>query len=121
MMIVLREKAYSNIFIGRVTSELDRSGYEDYDVSSTVPGDSISITTDLAKLKIYIPIDLEYSQYGIDDFIRSQAPFIRTSTLLDRNIFVMSLSGRLTEAQYIKLVKYIMDQEDTCTIIDENE
>ena len=121
MMIILREKTYSNIFIGRVTSELDRSGYEDYDISSTVPEDSVSINTDLSNLKVYIPVDLEYSQYGIDDFIRSIAPFIRTNTLLDRNIFVMSLSGRLTETQYIKLIKHIIDQEETCIIVDEDE
>lgn len=121
MMIILREKTYSNLFLSRLTSDLDRHGYEDYDICSSIPGDSISITTDLGNLKIYIPVDLEYSQYGIDDFIRSLAPFIRTSTMLDRNVFVMSLHGRLSEAQYTKLVKHIIDQEEFCTIIDEDE
>jgi hypothetical protein len=121
MMIILREKTYSNPFLSRITNELDRSKYEDYDVSSTIPEDSISLTTDLGHLKIYVPVLLEYSQYGIDDFIRSMSPFIRTSTVLDRNIFEMTLSGKLTEAQYIKLIKYIIDQEEFCTIIDEDK
>lgn len=120
-MIILREKNYSNQFLSRLTSELDRSGYEDYDICSSIPGDSISVNTDLNNLQIYIPVDLEYSQYGIDDFIHSLAPFVRTSLMLDRNIYIMSLSGRLTEAQYTKLVKHIIDQEDSCIIVEENE
>ncbi len=121
MMLILREKNYSNLLLGRVTSELDRSGYEDYDVSDSVPEDNISINADLGNLKVYIPVNYEYSQYGIDDFIRSLAPFIRTRTVLERNVYVMSLIGRLTESQYIKLVKHIIDQEETCTLIDEDE
>lgn len=120
-MIVFREKTYSELLLDRVTRELDRTGYQDYDVMSSIPGDSISLNTDLNHLRINVPVSLEYSQYGIDDFIRSMVPFLRTRTTLDRNIFEMVLSGKLTEAQYIKLIKYIMDQEGTCIIVNDEQ
>ena len=57
---------------------------------------------------IYIPLEYEYSQYEIDNFVRSIAPFVRTETTLeDRNIFVMKLSGKLTESQITKEVQII--------------
>lgn len=121
MMIVLREKNYSNNFLERVVGNLDRSGIDDYDISNSIPGDYISITSDPMNTKIYVPVDLEYSQYDIEDFIRSTAPFIRTKTAFDRDVFIMSLTGKLTDAQYIKIVKFIIENEEFCVIIDEDE
>jgi hypothetical protein len=118
-MIVLREKLYSNNFLERITENLDRSGIDDYEVSDSIPGDYISITADPINTKIYVPIELEYSQYDIEDFLRSVAPFIRTRTIFDRNVFILSLSGKLTDAQYIKVVKFIIENEEFCVIIDE--
>lgn len=123
-MIILRTKIFSkqDIMIKNITSKLDREGLEDYEVSSRIPTDVISINSDLSNIMIYIPIEYEYSQYEIDNFIRSIAPFVRTETTLeDKNIFVMKLSNKLTEAQYYKLIKEIIKEEEFCTIINEED
>ena len=123
-MIILRTKIFSkkDIMIKNITSKLDREGLEDYEVSSRIPNDVISINSDLSNIMIYIPEEYEYSQYEIDNFIRSIAPFVRTETTLgDRNIFVMKLSGKLTESQYYRLVKQIIQEEEFCTIINEED
>ena len=69
-------------------------------------------------MKIYIPRDLDYVQYKIDDEIRLLAKFVRTQVNLERNIFVMKLNGTLTPAQQAKLVKFIIEEEGYCTILD---
>lgn len=120
-MIILREKTYSSTLLNHLNFELGRSGYSDYDISSSIPEDQISLTTDLNKLEIYVPVNLEYSQYSISDFLRTMSPTLRTKTVLDRNIFILTVLGRLTEAQYIKLVKNIINQEEFCTIIDNED
>lgn len=119
-MIVLRSKYFSTKdMINKLVAKLEHDGVEDFDVSDKIPKDSISINADLGNLLIYIPMDLEYSQYGIDDFIRSMVPYLRTSTILERDIYKMKLSGKLTEQQYIKLVKYIIDEEEYCVILND--
>lgn len=121
-MIVLRLNYFSNLnnskMIEKVTEKLDRSGVYDYEVTDKIPLDVISINSDLDNLRIYIPIDLEYSQYDIDDFIRDLAPYFRTSTSLDRNIYVMKLNGKINLDQYCKLIKFIVEEEEFCSIID---
>ncbi len=108
--------------VKNIVSRLDREGVSDYDISESIPSDSISITSDLKDTKIYIPTDYEYSQFEIDDFIRSMVSYMRPSTTFDRNIYVMKLTGRLSEAQYYKLVKYIATKHEFCVIINkENE
>lgn len=120
-MIILRQLNFSNIMLKRITDKLDRSGILDYEVSKNIPTDSISLTTDLNDLIIYIPVDLEYSQYSIAGFLRSDiAPYIRTSVKLDRNVYYMRLSTKLTEAQYFELVKHIIEEEEFCVLIDNN-
>lgn len=118
-MIILRDKNFSNIamIIDKVTERLDQEGIVDYEVSDRVPTDVISMTANLSGIKIYIPRDLEYSQYEIDDFIRTQAKFVRTNTSMERNIYVMKLTGTLTQPQYYKLVKWIIDEQGFCTIL----
>ena len=107
----------TNNMVNNITSRLDREGVDDYEVSDVVPSDSISITSDLKDTKIYIPTDFEYSQFEIDDYIRSMVSYMRPTTTFDRNIYVMKLSGRLSEAQYYKLVKYIATEHEFCVII----
>ena len=75
------------------------------------------MTGDPGGLKIYIPRDYEYSQYEIDDFIRTQAKFVRTNTNMERNIYVMKLMGSLTFPQLYKLVKFIIAEEGFCTLL----
>ena len=122
-MIILRTTNYSmnDNMVKNITARLDREGVYDYDVSDTIPQDSISITSDLKDTKIYIPTDFEYSQFEIDDYIRSIVSYMRPSTTYDRNIYVMKLSGRLSEAQYYKIVKYIATKHEFCVIINKED
>lgn len=121
-MIVLKRRLFSfgKNMTDKLIERLDRDRIEDYDVDDRVPTDVISVTSDPTQLSIYIPTDYEYSQYDIDDFIRSMAPHLRTTTRMDRNIYVMKLSGSLTFEQFVKLVKYIIKTDDFCTIIDKD-
>lgn len=119
-MVSFRLKNFSifNKMIEEIKKKLESDRVEDFEVSQKIPKDSISITGDIKNIKIYIPMDLEYSQIKIEDFIRKLSKFNRCSTSLDRNIFVMKLSDNLTIQQYIKLVEYIVDEEGYCTILD---
>ena len=123
-MIIRRQRLYSKmnkLMIDKIVAKLDKSGYEDYDVATRIPGDSISVSDSLDALKIYLPKEYEYCQYDIDDFLRSLAGYIRTQTRLDRNIYVMTVSGKLTEDQYCKLLKYIIDETEFVVIVSEEE
>lgn len=120
-MIILRRRHFSltnEQMIDKLVEKLDSSYVEDYEVSDKIPRDDISISIDNSVPTIYIPTDLEFSQYDIDDFIRSMSPHLRTNTRLDRNIYVMNVSGKLDLNQFYKLVKFIIDIGDFCTIID---
>jgi len=119
-MICFRPKNFSifNYMIEEIKKKLESNGVEDFEVSQKIPKDSISITGDIKNIRIYIPMDMEYSQIKIEDFIRKLSKFNRCSTNLDRNIFVMRLSDNLTLQQYIKLVEYIIEEEGYCTILD---
>lgn len=120
-MIILRTRQYSfnRKMIEDITKQLDKIGVDDYEVSKKIPLDVISIASDLKQTKIYIPREFEYSQYDIDDFIRSMIPYTRTKTVYDRNIYVMTVTTSLSLAQYCKLVKYIAEEWDFCTIVEE--
>ena len=120
-MIILRRRHFSltnEQMIDKLVEKLDSSYVEDYEVSDKIPRDDVSISIDDSVPTIYIPTDLEFSQYDIDDFIRSMAPHLRTNTRLDRNIYVMNVSGKLDLNQLYKLVKFIIEIGDFCTIID---
>ena len=107
--------------INRITEKLDRDGVQDYEISSRIPKDVASITTDLGDLKIYLPLDFEYNQYDIDNFIRNNfGSYIRTTTKQDRDIYIMTLSTRLNENQYYKLIKFIIELTEFITILDNN-
>ena len=106
--------------IDRITKKLDNAGLDDYDVDSRIPGDSISVSSDLGNLKIYIPHNIEYFKYDLDDFIRGLSGVLRTKTSLDGDVYEMSVyGGRLTEDQYFKLLKYIIEEEEFVTILEE--
>lgn len=119
-MIVLKRCHFSltdDKMMDSLVEKLDSEFVKDYEVSEKVPKDDISIAIEDSVPTIYIPTDLEYSQYDIDDFIRSMAPHLRTNTRLDRNIYVMKVSGKLNLYQYVKLVKFIIEINDFCTLI----
>ena len=105
--------------IDRITKKLDNAGLDDYDVASRISKDSISITSDLGNLKLYLPYEYEYSQYDIDDFIRGMSGAFRTKTVPDGDIYVMTVyGGRLNEIQYLKLLKYIIEENEFVTILE---
>lgn len=107
--------------VDRITKKLDNAGLDDYDIATRIPDDSISITSDLGNLKIYLPREYEYSQYDIDDFIRGLGMF-RTKTVPDGDIYIMTVSGgRLNEMQYFKLLKYIIEENEFITILEEDK
>lgn len=121
-MIVLRQGLYSRnrIMIDRITKKLDNAGLDDYDIDTRVPGDSISVSSDLGNLKIYLPYNSEYFKYDIDDFIRGLSSVLRTKSALDGDVYVISVyGGRLTEDQYFKLLRFIIEEEEFVTILEE--
>lgn len=120
-MRIIRQKAFSTKkVLEDVVSKLDREGVRDYEVSYSIPRDCISITPELSNPTIYLPSDLEYSQFGIDAYIRSLVPYARTTTMMDRNIYIMKVYGRLSIPQYTKLVKYIIDDSEYCVIVNKD-
>lgn len=103
--------------INRLTEKLDNSGIEDYEVSSIIPRDVISVEQCYNDTRVYIPVDLEFSQYGIDDKIRELSRFMRTTITQDRNILILKTGSCLNESQFYKLIEYIIEEEGFCTII----
>ena len=121
-MIVLRQGLYSRnrIMIDRVTKKLDNAGLDDYDIDSRIPSDTISVSSDRGNLKIYLPYNSEYFKYDIDDFIRGLSSVLRTKSVLDGDVYVISVyGGRLTEDQYFKLLRFIIEEEEFVTILEE--
>ena len=119
-MIILRTSHFSfqnGKMIEKVINNLEKGGVEDYEVVRKIPTDVISIVFDLHAPVIYIPKDYEYSQYDIDDFIRSLVPYARTKTVYDRNIYVMRISSPLKPEQFSKIVKFIVEEWEFCSIV----
>lgn len=114
-MIVFKSK--SSPMLDRISQKLDVAGIEEYDLVEEIPGDHISITGELSNTEVYFPEKYEYSQYDIDDFIMSLSPGLRTSTTIDRDMTIMKIKSRLTEPQFFKLVKFIIDTEGFCSIV----
>lgn len=115
-MTKFKQKTFSNT-LENVKRKLNSEGIRDFDVSCRVPSDCISIDTNLNKLTIYLPEELEYSQYGIDSFIRSMVPYARTTVNQDRSMYIMTVNGRLSEAQLVKLIKFIIQDSEFCMLI----
>lgn len=120
-MIILRTRRYSfnGQMITKIVEKLDKDRVEDYEVVKKIPSDVISISSDLNSVCIFIPKEYEYSQYDIDDFIRSLSPILRTRTSYDRNIFVMKLNTSLKLDQFCKIVKYISEEWEFCSIVED--
>lgn len=113
-MIILRCFSMTD----QLTEKLDSDRVQDYEVVEKPSTSDISILPRSGGMKIYIPLDLEYSQYDLDSKIRELSSFVRTKTILDRNIYIMTLQGNLTQPQLIKLIKYIIEEEGFCCIIE---
>lgn len=104
--------------LDRISQKLDAEHVDGYDIVDEIPSDCISISGKLDKTEIYLPEGLDYSQYDIDDYIRSLSPGLRTQVSPERDLYVMKIKGRLTEAQFIKLIKFIIKKEEVCSIVE---
>lgn len=115
----LKKKLFSRnkAMVDKIVEKLDNEGICDYEVSNKIPNDVISITAELGSLKIYIPTDMDYAQYEIEDYIRLLSRFVRTQVTTERGLYVMSLGSPLNFIQYYKLIKNIIDKEGFCTIL----
>ena len=123
-MIIFREKTYSyfssskaNAMLKRITTKLDSEREENYDVETSIPDDVISVNLDLDNLKIYIPEEFGFTQYSIDNKIRTLAGYIRTETRFERDIYIMELTSKINFDQYYKIIKYIIQEEGFCSIV----
>ena len=127
-MIVFREKTYShyfssaksNVMLNKITAKLDQEREDNYDIDLSIPNDVISVNLDLDHMEIYIPTEFEYSQYTIDDKIRSIASYLRTNIKFDRDIYIMSLTSKVTFDQYYRIIKAIIKEEGFCSIVNKD-
>lgn len=117
-MKVFKEKNKKSPMIDNLIKRLESEKIDDYDIVDSIPFDSIGISCTLENTEVYIPRNLDYTRYDINDYIRSLSSSVRTNVNLERNIYIISISGKLTEAQYYKLVKFIISCDDFCSIID---
>lgn len=120
-MIIFRQKEYSSFMEGstiqKLTNNLDREDIDSYEVSSSIPQDSVSINADLDNVEIYFPEECEDFQYDVDAFLRKKIPSIRQNTSEEDEISIMRLRGKPRFDQYLKLVKFIIEESGYCVII----
>lgn len=105
----------------KIIDKLDRERLYDYDVAPNIPSDSISINLDPAKTEIYLPRECEFAQYGIDEKVRELMPYTRTSTLLDRDIYIMKVKNPLKFDQFYDLIRYIIKAEGFLVFVSPEE
>lgn len=105
--------------LDKLLKKFKEEDIEDYEVVDKLPKDSISVSSDITKPEIFIPEDFEYDQYKIDDLLRKINKFNRTSVTYDRKTYIMSCSDSLTLVQFCKLIKYIIEEEGFCSILDD--
>lgn len=122
-MIILRQRHFSmsdRKMIEKVIEKLESEDIEDFRVVSSPRSDVISIGIDQGgKVKIYLPLEYEYNQYDIDDFIRRNlGMYFRTSTTRERNLYVQSVRGEMTASQVFALVEFIIEETEFCAIIE---
>lgn len=122
-MIVIRSKFYSitKRVMTNIIAKLDKKDVEDYDIVDKIDPDVITVVPELDNVTIYIPIEQEYSQYEIDNFIREKIRHARTSTRLDRNIYEMKVKTKLTEDNLVDLIEFIVDSYEYCAVLDKKD
>ena len=120
-MITYKQKEYSKSSdtILKATQTLEKDRALDYEVSDKISKEFISINGNLGNLEIWIPQDFEFVQYSIDDFIRELLPYAYTNVRFESNIYKMSVKGKLTLPQYVKLVKHIMKEAEFVVIVED--
>lgn len=118
-MITYMQKEYtkSDDVIQKTEQELERDRIYDFEVDDKVSKNYISISANLGNLEIWIPQDLEFSQYSIDDYIRELLPYAYTNVRFESNIYKMSVKGKLNQTQYVKLIKHIIKEAEFVVIV----
>ena len=118
-MIIYKQKEYSNSseVIQKATQTLVKDRVYDFEVSDKISKEFISISGNLGNLEIWIPQELEFTQYSIDDFIRELLPYAYTNVRFESNVYKMSVKGKLTLPQYIKLLKHIIKEAEFVVIV----
>ena len=115
-MIIFKEKSAQ--MLDRISQKLDQAGLEEYEMVTDVPEDSVSITGELLDTIVYLPQKYEYLQYDVSDFIRTLSPSLRSTSEVNRDLIKIKVRGKLTEPQYFKLIKYLIDETEFCSIIE---
>ncbi|MCF0114039.1 MAG: hypothetical protein HUJ56_01705 [Erysipelotrichaceae bacterium] len=111
-------KEYSEDIIQKAVAILEKERIYDYEVSDKISKHTVTITSDLGNLEIWIPEDYEYSQYQIEDFIRDMLPYAYISTRQEGDKDKLTLKSRLNFQQYVKLLKHIVKKADFVTILE---
>jgi len=114
-MIIFKGK--SGLMLDRISQKLEQAGLEDFEIVSEIPEDNVGISGDLSDTEVFLPESYDYLQYDLADFIRTLAVGLKTTTTVDRDLIRLKIRGRLTEPQYFKLIKYIIEETDFCSII----
>ena len=113
-----KEYANSSDVIQKTVEALEKERNHDFEVSDKVSKDFISLSGNLGNLEIWIPQEYEFSQYSIDDKIRDMLPYAYTNVRFESNLYKMSVKGKLTQPQYLKLVKHIIEETEFVTLVD---
>lgn len=121
-MIKYKQKEYTNSsdVIQKATETLEKEKIYDYEVTDKVSKEFISVSGNLGNLEIWIPESFEFSQYTIDDFIREMLPFAYTNIKRDPtySIFAMTVKGKLSQNQYVKLLRHIIKEDEFVVLVD---
>lgn len=107
--------------IDKIEEKLNQKRINEYEIAGEVSKDEISITGNPKNTVIYIPEDIDEYLYKLDDFLRIEARYLRTTLGEDPKYRVktISISGTLTFPQYMKLIEYIIKETDFCRIIED--
>jgi hypothetical protein len=113
-MIRFREKTYSNMnksSVEEIVEKLEKERIEDFEVREYISDTEISINTDLDNIEVYIPKDADFAKYDIEDFISDMLPYSSINSVIERRIIILKVRGKMRKDQYLKLVKFIIEEE----------
>ena len=113
-MIRFREKTYSNMnksSVEEIVEKLEKERIEDFEVREYISDTEISINTDLDNIEVYIPKDADFAKYDIEDFISDMLPYSSINSVIERRVIILKVRGKMRKDQYLKLVKFIIEEE----------
>ena len=113
-MIRFREKTYSNMnknSVEEIVEKLEKERIEDFEVREYISDTEISINTDLDNIEVYIPKDADFAKYDIEDFISDMLPYSSINSVIERKVIILKVRGKMRKDQYLKLIKFIIEEE----------